>query len=162
MLPKNTYTLAILAGIFGTLMMDIGNIILSQYSFIHPIKYSSIGALINSWINFDFIHSSVLGLKQYEIGVFPGGVVHYAIGIFFCLFICAGERSYTTIFIYAFLTTLISLFLVYPSLGIKVFTNEVLTLKVVLTSVVNHLFYAIGVVISYIYFNKQKLKRHDQ
>jgi hypothetical protein len=149
-------------GLTATFFMDLFNKVGTAFNVVTPINYEMIGALIYSWINFDFIHSSPKELIDYSLGSYAGGVIHYFIGIIVAIplfFFLYKDKIYFKLFFYGLFTSCISLFLVYPSIGAGFMASNLPNSELLIaTSVFNHAAFGLGLV-SYELFNRKFSER---
>ncbi|MBL1278542.1 MAG: DUF2938 family protein [Ectothiorhodospiraceae bacterium] len=147
-------------GTMGTIFMDVFNYFISSTGLISPINYNAIGSLINAWINLNFIFDTPTPMFEYSIGYLWGGVVHYAIGVIIAVpIILIGTTSLMKIFLYGLSTTLISMVIVYPSIGGGLFaSNFDNTSFLVTTSILNHAFYASGLIVTEIIYRRMYVR----
>ena len=143
--------IAIVAGIVGTVMMDIGNQLGVSASLVTKINLVFIGNLMDSWLHGHFFFSSPKEVPMMENAEIIGGLYHYGIGIVFALLLCM-LTMYTRLqristmmaaVVFGVLTSAVSLCFVFPSVGLGMLGlhhgSQLLT-----TSLYNHFFYGLG------------------
>lgn len=145
----------ITAGVVGTLFMDFVNFILARTGLLSKIDIAMIGRMSAGWMNGRFLyrHPDEMQTVSYERTV--GWFTHYVISIVFALiyvfgwhFLIEDPVSPTWAIVYGFSTTAASQFLVFPSVGFGVFGHRSPEgIKAPLSSLVNHLFFGVGMAI---------------
>ena len=145
----------LLAGIFGMIMMDLLNLIFSRIGIISKIEVFMIGRMASGWIHGRFFYNHPEEMIKVEHEVLFGYFTHILIGISLAVpfifgwnFLIGGIPNFLGAILYGMLTTSASWFYTYPSIGLGVFglkSSE--GFKAAFSSLVNHLFYGIGLAI---------------
>jgi uncharacterized membrane protein YeaQ/YmgE (transglycosylase-associated protein family) len=142
----NIVWVGIVAGVVGTLAMDVLNHLVSRSGAISRIDIELIGRMAAGWVRgrFSYRNPGVLGY-----------LTHYAIGVALALiyvfgweFLVAGPPSPAWALAYGVATTIASLFFVYPSMGFGVCgLRSPDGMKAPLSSFANHLYFGVGMAV---------------
>jgi hypothetical protein len=154
--------LTMILGVVATLVMDIGNFVLFKFNLISQIDEVIIARLIIGWSKLQFIYNAPSMLPIVENAQIKGTVFHYLIGIFFaCYYIYLENKwlyKYKNTFvlaaIYGTFTSLVSLCLLFPSLGLGFFGLKTGSMLLV-SSLINHFIYGIGIGIGFSIIRKK-------
>lgn len=145
----------VVAGVLGTLIMDILNHLFARIGIITKIDFRSIGRMAAGWINGRFRYRYPDEMEEVENEKFFGYITHYLIGLGLAVLyllgwdlMIGGPASAIWAFTYGIATTAASWFLVYPSMGFGVFGwRSPEGLRAPLSSLANHLFYGLGLAV---------------
>ena len=151
----NLFLTGIIAGILGTLIMDSLNHLFARAGMLSKIDIGMIGRMSSGWIHGNFSYSHPSELKQVTNEILYGYIAHYAIGVGFAImyvyswnFLIGGPISPMWAFAYGIATTVGSLFLIYPSMGLGILGRySAEGIKAPLSSLANHTFYGVGLAI---------------
>lgn len=151
MLLDLAYT-ALITGIAGTIAMDLSNYAFSRVGLILKIDVAMIGRMAAGWAKGRFSYGNPSELKSVTHETLLGYLAHYVIGISLAVVYLAawelsvdGPPSPYWATLYGFVTTAVSEFYVYPSMGLGVCgRRSPERLKAGLSPVVNHLFFGLG------------------
>lgn len=146
---------AVVAGVLGTLAMDVLNLIFSRAGVISKIDARLIGRMAVGWMQGRLRYGHPSEMQEVANELLCGYVTHYLIGIGFAVpfvfgwnFLIGGNESPTVGLVYGVATTAASWFFVYPCMGFGVFglwSPE--GVRATLSSLANHLFYGIGLAV---------------
>ncbi len=151
----NLLVSGIVAGVIGTIVMDILNHLATRSGLLAKIDAGTIGRMAAGWMKGRFFYSHPSEMAPVANEVFYGYVAHYCIGIglsvpfvlFWGLFV-EGPISPAWALAYGISTTVASWFFVYPSMGLGPFgMRSPDGFNACLSSLANHLFYGIGLAI---------------
>ncbi len=145
----------ILAGMMGTLTMDLLNLICARTGMISKIDVGMISGMAAGWTQGRFRYGHPGELKQIAKEIFYGYIAHYTIGAaiaspyVFGWSLMAGEPpSPGWVIAYVVATTVASFFFVCPSLGLGAFGRlSPEGIKAPISSLANHLSYDVGIAI---------------
>ena len=145
----------VLAGVLGTLVMDLLNHLFARTGMISKIEVGMIGRMVGGWVHGRFLYGHPDEMKQVEREVYHGYISHYAIGISLVLpyvfgwnLMFGGPASPEWALVYGVATTVASWFIVYPSMGFGAFGKRSPDgIKAALSSLANHFFYGIGLAV---------------
>jgi hypothetical protein len=147
-----TVVFGLLMGIAATVTMDV----LSSASRKMGLTVGAKGQWVGRWYlgitRGRFVHSNIAAAPEQPGEIRAAQVGHYVIGIVLAVFYVAGAGwlgvspgTFLAALGYGFATTVFPLLLVYPALGFGAFgLKGPPELKLITTSVVNHLFYGFG------------------
>lgn len=147
---------AVVAGVFGTIMMDILNHLFARAGIVLKIDVSMIGRMSAGWVHGRFLYRQPSEMQQVVYEKLYGYITHYGIGVGFAipfvliwdLFI-GGAVSPVWALVYGVATTVASVFFVYPSMGLGVFGwRSPEGIKAPLSSLANHFFFGLGMAVS--------------
>lgn len=144
--------MAVVVGVIGTAVMDIGNILLARSGLISRIDLRVLGRMARGWLGGRFRYADPGEMAQVDNEVMYGVVTHYCIGVGLAIpylfgweFLLGGPASPAFAFIYGLATTAASWFLVYPSMGLGALGLQASEgWKPAWSSFTNHLFYGFG------------------
>jgi len=142
----------IVAGVVGTLVMDLGNLIGARMGWLVPIDVPTIGRMAAGWINGRFVYDRPGDLVRVDNERTLGYLAHHGIGISLALVYVVGwplltGESITALgaIVYGIATTVASHFFVFPSLGLGVCgLRSPDGLKATFSSLANHFFFGLG------------------
>jgi uncharacterized membrane protein YeaQ/YmgE (transglycosylase-associated protein family) len=140
------------AGVTGTVVMDLGNQLLARLGWISKIDAGTIGRMAGGWLRGRFRYGHPSEMKEVPGEWVLGTFTHYGIGVGLALpflvgwdVLLGGLPSPAWALVYGVGTTAASYFLVYPSMGFGVCgLRSPEGLKATLSSLVNHGFYGLG------------------
>jgi hypothetical protein len=157
----------LLGGGIATLVMDTFNGLASALKLVSPIRHDLIGQLLVAWGRGGFYFESPADVPHVAAAKELGYLFHYAIGIFFFASYqlafgrqkrrAAGSLALALAFGGA--TSIVSLLLVYPSMGLGLAGLKVPHAQVLITSVANHLFYGFGIFLGWHAVQRLRLLR---
>jgi hypothetical protein len=143
------------AGVLGTLVMDLGNLLLARAGIISKIDVGMIGRMAAGWTRGRFRYGHPSDMDEIANEVLYGFVTHYSIGVGLAVpyvlgwdLLVGGPASPVWAVAYGVATTAASWFFVYPSMGFGVFGRRSPDgLRASLSPLANHLFYGLGMAI---------------
>lgn len=141
-----------MAGVLGTLAMDLLNRLVARSGVLLQIDVAMIGRMTASWARGRFRHRHPEEIRQVPNEMIYGYVAHYAIGVGLAIpfvlgwdFWVGGPPSAGWAVVYGVATSVISFFFVYPSMGLGVFgRRSPAKIRILITPLANHLFYGGG------------------
>lgn len=144
-----------IAGVLGTLAMDLLNDLVSRTGVILKIDVAMIGRMAASWTHVHFRHRHPEQIHQVPNEMVYGYVAHYATGVVLAIafilgwdFWVGGLPSTAWTIAYAVVTTVASFLFVYPLMGLGVFgRRSPARIKAFITPLANHLFYGWGLAV---------------
>ncbi len=142
----------IAAGVLGTMVMDLLNHLVAGTGLISKIDVRMIGRMSAGWTRGRLCYRRPDEMEAVANERLYGYVTHYAIGVGFALAYVigwelwvGGPASAAWALAYGLATTAASYFFVFPSMGLGVFGRRSPDgLKSPLSSLANHLFFAVG------------------
>lgn len=142
----------LVAGLAATAVMDAANLVVARTGFLQPINHQMIGRITGAWIRGRFAHASPDEIPGFSADRLWGFVAHYLIGgvlavayLLGWMVLVGGAVSLPWTVVYGVATTVFAYFVMFPSLGLgPVGLRSPHGLKLPLTSLVNHLFYGLG------------------
>ncbi len=146
---------AVVAGILGTLTMDVLNLVFARSGLIVKIEVAGIGRMAAGWMRGRFRYGHPSEMVPITREVPCGYLVHHAIGLGLAVpFVLAWALHFGQppspgwAFVYGVGTTAASWFLVYPSMGFGMLgLRSPEGVKAALSSLANHLFYGLGLAV---------------
>ena len=140
------------AGVLGTLFMDCLNHLFARTGMISKIDVRMIGRMSAGWARGRFCYDHPGEMEQFANETLIGHITHYTIGVGFAVpfvlgwsIFVGGPASPVWALVYGVATTVASLFIVYPSMGLGVFGRRSPDgIKAPLSSLANHLFFGVG------------------
>jgi len=140
------------AGVLGTLAMDLFNNLVARTGVFLKLDVAMIGRMAAGWIHGRFRYEHPDEMEQVSNEMVYGYLVHFAIGVglafLFILgwdFLVGGPASPVWAIQYGVSTTTASFFFVYPSMGLGVFgRRSPERFKAFITPLANHFFYGVG------------------
>jgi len=146
----------IVAGVLGTLFMDLLNHLFARIGVISKIDVRIIGRMAVGWTQGRFRYSHPDEMERVPKEMIYGYFTHYAIGVGFAIpfilgwnLLIGGPVSPVWAFVYGVATTVASLFFVYPSMGFGMFGwRSPEGIKGPLSSLANHLFFGVGMAVA--------------
>ena len=153
-------TKGLAAGIMGTIFMDILNHLSARTGIIIKIDIRMIGRMFACWLRGNFRYNHPGEMKPVSNELILGYCTHYLIGIVLALlfvFVWDGITGLPVppywMLVYGLATTAVSLFYVYPSMGLGVAgINSPEGGRNILSSIANHLFFVAGMAAAVIIF----------
>jgi hypothetical protein len=152
----NLIVSAVAAGVLGTVVMDLLNHLFARTGMLLKIDMVMIGRMSAGWSRGRFSYRHPGEMEPVANEKLLGYVTHYAIGVglaFIYLLgwalLVGGPASPVGALIYGIATTVASLFLVYPSMGLGVCgSRSPEGVRAVLSPLANHLFFGVGMAIA--------------
>ena len=146
----------IMAGVFGTIVMDSMNHLLAGTGIISKIDTSMLGRMCAGWTRGRFFYNHPDEMEQVAKERLYGCITHYGIGVGLALvyvfgwaLMIGGPASPLWALAYGMATTVASLFFVYPSMGQGICGRRSPDVfKSILSSLLNHLFYGVGLAVA--------------
>jgi hypothetical protein len=146
----------ILAGLLGTLLMDSLNHLFARYGIILKIDVRMIGRMFAGWADGRFRYRHPSEMQQVPNEKLYGYITHYAIGVGLAIpfvlgwaIFVGGPLSPVWALIYGVATTVASVFLVYPSMGLGLFGwRSPEGIRAPLSSLANHFFFGLGMAVA--------------
>lgn len=147
--------MGVVAGVLGTLAMDLLNLLLARTGMISRIDVPMIGRMARGWMGGRFRYGHPGEMKAIPNEMLYGYATHYGIGVSLALpyvlgwaLWVGGPASPTWAVAYGVATTAASWFLVFPSMGLGVLgRHSPEGLKAPLSSLANHSFYGVGMAV---------------
>ena len=145
-----------IAGVLGTLVMDSLNHLFARFGVISKIDVRIIGRMALGWAQGRFRYSHPDEMECVPNEILYGYFTHYAIGVglaipfmFVWNLLVGGPVSPAWTFVYGVATTVASLFIVYPSMGLGIFGwRSPEGIKSPLSSLANHTFFGVGMAVA--------------
>ena len=151
----NLVVTGLVAGVIGTLAMDLLNNLVARTGVFLKIDVAMIGRMAVGWTRGRFRYGHPEEMEQVPNEIIYGYLAHFAIGVSLALpfilgwnFWIGGPVSPVWAVLYGVATTAASFFFVYPSMGLGVFgrrSHE--RIKAFITPLANHFFYGVGLAI---------------
>jgi hypothetical protein len=143
------------AGVFGTIVMDILNLIFARIGIISKIEVNMIGRMAVGWIRGRFFYEHPNEMVEVANEVLFGYITHFSIGIVLAVpyifgwdILIGGNPSLIYAIAYGLATTVASWFFVYPTMGLGVLgLKSPEGFRTAFSSLANHLFYGIGLAV---------------
>lgn len=147
--------MGVVAGVSGTLAMDLLNLLLAQTGMISRIDVGMIGRMAGGWAGGRFRYGHPCEMKPLANEMLYGYVTHYIIGVSLALpyvlgwaLLVGGPVSPIWAVVYGVATTVASWFFVFPSMGFGALgSRSPEGLRAPLSSFANHLFYGVGMAV---------------
>ena len=151
----NLAATGVIAGVLGTLMMDLLNHLVARTGMITRIDVGMIGRMAAGWARGRFRYRHPSEMQQINNELLYGYLTHYAIGVALAVpfvvgwnLVVGGSPSPVWAILYGVATTVASWFFVYPSMGLGALgLRSPEGIKNPLSSLANHLFYGMGVAV---------------
>jgi len=146
----------VVAGVLGTLVMDTMNHLLARTGMLLKIDAATIGRMAAGWARGRFFYRHPGEMKHVPHEILYGYFTHYAIGTILALvfvfawrFLIGGPAPPVWALAYGFGTTVVSLFFVYPSMGMGVLgRRSPERIRSFFTPLANHLFFGVGMAVA--------------
>ena len=143
------------AGVIGTLAMDLLNNLVARTGMFLKIDVAMIGRMAAGWIRGRFRYGHPDEMRQVPNEMIYGYIAHFGIGVSLAVpFVLGwniwigGPASPLWAVLYGIATTTASFFFVYPSMGLGVFgRRSPEKIKAFITPLANHLFYGVGLAV---------------
>ena len=156
----------VVAGVLGTLVMDLLNHLFSRVGLILKIDMRMIGRMSVGWAHGRFSYRSPGEMVPAENEKLYGCLTHYAIGVGLAVpyvlvwdLLVGGPVSPAWAIAYGVATTAASWFFVFPSMGLGVFGRRSPEgLRAPFSSLANHLFYGVGIAVAVALANYANLR----
>jgi len=145
----------IVAGLIGTLAMDLLNNLVARTGMLQKIDVAMIGRMAAGWTHGCFRYGHPGEMERVGKENLYGYITHYAIGVILAIIFLlgwdlwvGGPASPVWALAYGISTTIASLFFVFPAMGLGVFGRRSPEgVKASLSPLANHLFYGVGMAI---------------
>jgi len=145
----------VVAGVLGTLAMDLSNLLFARTGMLSKIEVGIIGRMAAGWARGRFRYGHPSEMKQVANEMLYGYVTHYAIGVSLALLyvlgwdlLVGGPASPIWAIAYGLATTVASYFFVLPSMGFGVFGRRSPDgIRAPLSALANHVFYGVGLAV---------------
>jgi hypothetical protein len=144
------------AGLLGTLVMDLLNHLFARIGLLIRIDMGMIGRMSAGWAQGRFCYRHPGEMKQVANEMALGYLTHYTIGVGLAIpfllgwdLLVGGLAPPAWTLAYGVATTVASVFFVYPSMGLGVFgmrTPE--GIRAPLSSLANHFFFGVGMAVA--------------
>ncbi len=140
------------AGVLGTLAMDLLNNLVARTGVFLKLEVAMIGRMVAGWTHGRFRYRHPDEMEQIPNEMIYGYLAHFAIGVGlavpfvlgWCLWIGKPVSPVWAV-LYGVATTAASFFFVYPSMGLGVFGRRSPDrIRAFITPLANHLFYGVG------------------
>ena len=146
----------VVAGVLGTLAMDLLNFLFARTGMLTKIDVGMIGRMAVGWMHGRFRYGHPGEMKAAANEKLYGYITHYSIGVSlaFPYLLCwhllvGGAASPIWARAYGVATTVVSYFFVYPSMGLGVFGKRSPEgIRAPLSSLANHMFYGVGMAVA--------------
>jgi len=146
----------VVAGVFGTLAMDVMNSLVARTGACSKIDVGMIGRMTAGWTRGRFRYSHPDEMEQVPGEMLYGYATHYAIGVGLSVLyvlgwdvLIGGPASPAWALVYGVATAGASYFFVYPSVGLGMFGRTSLEgIRAVVSPLANHFFYGVGVAVA--------------
>jgi hypothetical protein len=146
------------AGVLGTLAMDLLNKLVARTRFFLKIDVAMIGRMALGWTRGRFCYGHPNELEQVPNELIYGYLAHFAIGVGLAIpfvlvldFWVKEPVSPIWAVLYGVATCAASFLFVYPSMGLGVFgRRSPERVKAFITPLANHLFYGVGLAVGVI------------
>jgi len=143
------------AGVLGTLAMDLLNNLVARTGVFLKIDVAMIGRMAAGWTRGRFRYGHPDEMEQVPNEMIYGYLAHFAIGVGLAVpFVLGwdlwigGSASPVWAVLYGVATTAASFFFVYPSMGLGAFgRRSPERIKAFITPLANHLFYGVGLAV---------------
>ena len=140
------------AGVLGTLAMDLLNNLVARTGVFLKIDVAMIGRMAAGWIHGRFRYEHPDEMEQVPNEMVYGYLAHFAIGVGLAVPFVLGWDLWVGLpvspvwaVLYGIATTAASFFFVYPSLGLGAFgRRSPEKVKAFITPLANHFFYGVG------------------
>ena len=147
--------MGVVAGVCGTLAMDLSNLLLARAGMISRIDVAMIGRMAGGWADGRFRYGHPSEMKHLASEMLCGYVTHYVIGVSLALpfvlgwaLLVGGPASPMWAVAYGVATTGASWFFVFPSMGFGMLGRRSPEgFKAPLSSLANHSFYGVGMAV---------------
>lgn len=144
--------MGVVGGVLGTLVMDILNFLFARIGILTQIDVRMIGRASYGWMRGHILYEHPSELPQLSAALVRGYITHYLIGVVLALtyligwdLLTGGSPSATWAVAYGITTTVAAYFFLFPSVGLGICgRNSPQGIKLPLSSLVNHLFYGLG------------------
>ena len=145
----------VVAGVLGTLAMDVLNNLFARTGMCSKIDVGMIGRMAVGWTRGRFRYGHPGEMEQVAHEELYGYVTHYIIGVVLAVpyvlgwaFLVGEPVSPVWALVYGLATTAASYFFVFPSMGFGVFGRRSPEgMRVPLSALANHLFYGVGLAV---------------
>ena len=146
----------VVAGVLGTLVMDLLNLLFARTGMLSKIDVGMIGRMAVGWVHGHFRYRHPDKMKQVANEILYGYVTHYIIGVGLAVpyvlgwnLLVGGPASPVWALVYGAATTVASHFFVLPSMGLGVFGRRSPEgIRLALSSLANHLFFGVGMAVA--------------
>jgi len=146
----------LIAGVLGTLAMDLLNHLFARTGMLTKIDVGMIGRMSAGWARGRFRYRNPGEMEPVANETLIGYLTHYSIGVGLAVpfvlgwdLLVGGPVSPVWALAYGVATTVASHFFVYPSMGLGVFGRlSPDGIKAPLSSLANHLFFGVGMAIA--------------
>ena len=143
------------AGVLGTLAMDLLNNLVARTGVFLKIDVAMIGRMAAGWTRGRFRYGHPDEMEQVPNEMIYGYIAHFAIGVGLAVpfvlgwdLLVGGPASPVWAVLYGVATTAASFFFVYPSMGLGVFGRRSPDkIRAFITPLANHLFYGVGLAV---------------
>jgi len=145
--------MGIAAGVSGTLVMDILNFLLARIGILTQIDVRMIGRVSYGWMRGRILYEHPSEVPQISGALSLGYITHYLIGVVLAIMYFIGwdlligaPPSAIWAVVYGVSTTVAAYFFLLPSIGLGICgRRSPQGIKLPLSSLINHLFYGLGV-----------------
>ncbi|MFC1525617.1 DUF2938 family protein [Candidatus Latescibacterota bacterium] len=146
----------VVAGVLGTMAMDLLNPLFARTGLIVRIDVGMIGRMSAGWARGRFRYRHPAEMERVGHETLLGYITHYAIGVGLAVpfvlgwsLLIGGAVSPAWTLAYGLATTTASVFFVYPSMGLGVFGRRSPEgIRAPLSSLANHLFFGSGMAVA--------------
>jgi len=147
--------MGVVAGMLGTLVMDLLNLLFARTGMLSKIDVGMIGRMAVGWSRGRFRYGHPSEMEQVANEMLYGYVTHYTIGVGLAVpyvlgwdLLVGGPASPIWALAYGVATTVAAYFFVLPSMGLGVFGRlSPEGIRSPLSSLANHLFYGVGIAV---------------
>ncbi len=145
----------VVAGVLGTLVMDLLNLLFARTGMLSKIEVGMIGRMAVGWSRGRFRYAHPSEMEKVANEMLYGYVTHYTIGVGLAVpyvlgwdLLVGGPASPVWALAYGVATTVASYFFVFPSMGLGVFGRRSPEgIRAPLSSLANHVFYGVGIAV---------------
>jgi len=145
----------VVAGVVGTFMMDVLNLLCARTGMITNIDVGMIGRMAAGWVHGRFCYEHPDEMEPVANEMFFGYVTHYMIGVGLAVpyvigwnLLVGGSPSPIWVIAYGVASTAASHLFVLPSMGLGAFGRRSPEgTRLAFSSLANHLFYGVGMAI---------------
>lgn len=142
----------VVAGVLGTIVMDLLNHLFARTGMISKIDMEILGRMSAGWAHGRFLYGHPSEMEQVAHEKLYGYITHYAIGLGLAFgyvlgwaLLVGGPASPAWALAYGVATTAASWFFVYPSIGFGALgMRSPDGIRATLSSLSNHIFYGMG------------------
>jgi Protein of unknown function (DUF2938) len=148
----------VMAGVLGTVAMDCLNHLFARFGMLTKVDVGAIGKMSSGWVHGRFFYAHPGEMKPVAHELLLGYFTHYAIGLGLAIpfvygwdLLFGGPASPLWALIYGIATTVASLFIVFPMMGLGACGKRSPDgMRGPLSSLANHFFFGLGMALAMI------------